>query len=372
MRRRLGLTGQLLARAAAGIDRAVTLAMRVATPEFDPDPSLGTGHEARVKALEHILARYATLDLSHFYPEPRAIEPTYRERRPFGAGLSRSDLVWESIADTFLPELAGPYRLTTANHLAHARLITRGAPRPVALLVHGYMMGQLRVDERVWPIHVLDELGFDSALVLLPFHGRRAHPERSGRPEFPGPNPRFAAEGFRQAVTDLRELAGFLRRRGHPSVGMLGMSLGGYTAALATTVDARFDFLVPIVPLASLADFAREHGDLPEAPEPRAVEHALLERAYAHVSPVHREPLIARERVLVIGAKADRITHFSHARRLAAHFHAPLGAWHGGHLWQLGRGQAFERVAELLRALPELEAAKGVERDARVLHTDFE
>ncbi len=357
--KRSGLARHLLARAASGLDRAITLAMRVTTPELGGDPTLGSGHEARVEALTGMLARYAALDLARFYPEPRAIEPTLRQRRAFSAALSRRDVVWESVADTFLPELADTYRRTVANHHAHARLITRAEPRPIALLVHGYLMGQLRIDERVWPIHVLDELGFDSALVLLPFHGRRAHPERTGVPEFPGRDPRFAAEGFRQAVTDLRELAGFLRRRGHPSVGMLGMSLGAYTAALTTTVDASFDFLVPIVPLASIADFAREQGELPEAPEPRAVEHALLERAYAHVSPVEREPLIARERVLVIGAKADRITPFSHARRLAAHFHAPLAAWHGGHLWQLGRGEAFERVAELLRALPRLEAGQG-------------
>jgi len=352
--RRVGLAGQLLARAAAGLDRAVTLALRVTAPELETEPGIGTGHEARVGALRAIEARYAELDLSGFYPQPRRVEPVLRERRNFGGGLHRSDLVWESVGDTFLPELAETYRTTTANFVAHARLMTRGEPRPVAILVHGYMMGQLRVDERVWPIHALDTLGFDCALTLLPFHGRRAHPGRQGLPEFPGRDPRFASEGFRQAVTDLRELAGYLRRRGHPRVGLLGMSLGGYTAALAATVDPSFDFLVPIVPLASLADFALEHGDLPDAPEPRALEHELIERVYRHVSPVEREPLIASERVLVIGARADRIVQFSHARRLASHFRAPLVSWHGGHLWQLGRGQAFERLGQLLRTLPPL------------------
>ena len=53
----------------------------------------------------------------------------------------------------------------------------------------------------------------------------------------------------------------------------------------------------------------------------------------------------------VIGAKADRITPFSHARRLASHFRAPLVAFHGGHLLQLGRGDAFERLGELLRSI---------------------
>ena len=347
----MGLGGHLLARAAAGLDRAVTLAVRVATPTGDDERSLGTGHEERVEVLRAILARYDAQGLDGFYPEPRRIEPTLREQSDYGTGLARSELGWESLRDTFLPELFAAYGATLANHVALARLVTRKKPRPVAILVHGYMMGQLAVDERVWPIRALDVLGLDSALFVLPFHGRRAEPGRGGRPEFPGREPRFAGEGFRQAVTELRELAGYLRQRGHPAVGLLGMSLGGYTAALAATVDPGFDFLVPIIPLASLADFAREHGELPAAPEPRALEYELLERVYRHVSPVGRLPLIASERVLVIGAKADRITPLSHARRLATHFRAPLAAWHGGHLWQLGRDQAFERLGELLRSL---------------------
>jgi predicted alpha/beta hydrolase family esterase len=57
------------------------------------------------------------------------------------------------------------------------------------------------------------------------------------------------------------------------------------------------------------------------------------------------------ERALVIGARADRITPVSHARRIATHLRAPLVTWQGGHLLQFGRGRAFEKVAELLREL---------------------
>jgi hypothetical protein len=116
-------------------------------------------------------------------------------------------------------------------------------------------------------------------------------------------------------------------------------------------VEREIDFLVPIVPLASLADFAREQGDLPEAPETRAIEHALLEEAHRIVSPVHRTPLVSGDRTLVLGAKADRITPLWHARRLATHFRAPLTTLPGSHLLQLGRTAGFERVFELLRQI---------------------
>lgn len=350
MKKRWGIAGQLIARAAAGIDRAVTVAVRVATPLGENEPDLGTGHEARVHALRSVEARYAASDLAAFFPEPRAIEPVLRARGTLGDGLARTDLSWESIADTFLPELSASFHATLENRIGLSRTFTRSSPRPLAILVHGYMLGKLSVEEHVWPLRQLDALGFDTALYVLPFHGRRADPNRGGRPPFPGLEPRLASEGFRQAVTDLRELVRLFRSRGHPQVGLLGMSLGGYTAALTATVEPTLDFLSPIVPLASLADFALEQGELPEAPEPRALEHDLLERAYQHVSPVHRAPQIAPERVLVIGAKADRITPISHARRLAAHFRAELASFHGGHVVQWGRGQAWVKLEKLLGA----------------------
>lgn len=348
MRRRPTIAGLLLARAASSLDRAVTAAIRVALPVGESEPDLGTGHESRMHALRAVESRYAELELERFFPEPRVIEPVARARGSIGDGLARSDLTWESISDTFLPELTEAFQATLENRVALARLFTRSSPRPLAILVHGYMLGRLGVEERVWPIRELDARGFDTAVYVLPFHGRRANPAHSGRPQFPGLEPRLACEGFRQAVTDLRELVRWSRGRGHSKVGLMGMSLGGYTVALTATVDSELDFLSPIVPLASLADFALEQGDLPEAPEPRALEHALRERVYRHVSPVHRTPLIAPERVLVIGAKADRITPISHAKRLASHFRAELLSFPGGHVLQLGRGEAFRKLAGLV------------------------
>ncbi|HEV8549001.1 MAG TPA: hypothetical protein VGQ57_08235 [Polyangiaceae bacterium] len=344
------LSRKLVARAAAGLDRAVTFAVRVALPIPDDDPHLGIGHEERVAGLRAAVERLKSLELAGFFPEPRVIEPLERSRGRHG-GQERSDLSWSSLEAPFFPELEERFRATHQNGVALARCFTRGSGRPVAILVHGYLLGQLAVEQYVWPIAELDALGFDSAVLILPFHGRRADPLHTGRPDFPGRDPLFASEGFRQAVTDLRELANFLRRRGHAKVGAFGMSLGAYTAALAATVDPSFDFLIPIVPLASLADFALEHGELPEAPEPRAVEYALLEEVYRFVSPVHRPPLIAPERTLVLGARSDRITRFSHARRLASHFHAELVAFEGGHVLQWGLGSAFPKVAALLKRI---------------------
>ena len=344
-----GIRKTLARRAAAGFDRAIAAAVRVGMPPAEDNAPLDWGYEARSAFLESLAARYESLSLDDYFPEPSAIEPVSSEEGFAVRRLRRTDLVWPTRYQPFLPEISDKYLTTSENQLAYARLFRSDRPRPVAILVHGYLMGRLPIDERLWPIARLDLAGLDSALVVLPFHGRRADPRRSGRPEFPGRDPRIANEGFRQITGEIGALAAWLRREGHPAVGVIGMSLGGYAAALAATTLPKLDFVVPIIPLASLADFAIEQGSLSESPELRAREHALLDRAYRVASPLARTPLVAKERVLVLGGKADRITPLSHARRLAHHFRAPLAAWDGGHLLQFGRAEAWGRVEELVR-----------------------
>jgi pimeloyl-ACP methyl ester carboxylesterase len=344
-----GIAKTLARRAAAGFDLAVAAAVRVGMPPAEDNAPLDWGYEARIAFLDGLAKRYESLDLDDYFSAPRAIEPVSREAGVAARRLRRTDLVWPASYEPFLPEMREQYLTTSENQLAHARLFRGDRPRPVAILVHGYLMGRLPIDERIWPIARLDLAGLDSALVVLPFHGQRADPRRTGRPEFPGRDPRIANEGFRQVAGEIGALAAWLRREGHPAVGVIGMSLGGYAAALAATMLPELDFLVPIIPLASLADFAIEQGGLSESPELRAREHALLERAYRVASPLAREPRVAKERVLVLGGKSDRITPLSHARRLAHHFRAPLAAWDGGHLLQFGRAAAWARVEELVR-----------------------
>ena len=59
---------------------------------------------------------------------------------------------------------------------------------------------------------------------------------------FPSANLVRTNEAFGQAVFDLRALAAYLRANGAPSVGAIGMSLGGYTTALWASVDPTLAF----------------------------------------------------------------------------------------------------------------------------------
>lgn len=340
------VTEKLIHGAAAAVDRAATLAVekRARSTQRVRPP---IAHETRVLLLERLRSEYPQEASLEFFGAAPRIAPTLRHVRS-ERGRQVLDVTWPSPYTAHVSTFAERYGAVAENQFGIARLFVREAPRPIAVVIHGYLTGHFGLEERLWPLDELDARGFDVALFVLPFHGLRGRFSARRVPEFPGTDPRMTNEGFRHAMRDLRGLIRWLRERGHPRLGLLGMSLGGYTAALAATIETDLDFLVPIVPLSCLADFAREQAWLSEDAERRAIEHALLERVYRVVSPVSLAPQLDSSRVLVVAARADQVTPIAHARRLANHFGAPLVAWPGGHLLQLGRKETFERVYSLL------------------------
>lgn len=356
MSRALERVGQhLLGGAAAMFDRAATWAAYAQSARARRRSSSESfSHEHRMALLGRLQKRYReVVDGDDYFRGARSIDPEVKPAGRVPANLEADvvDVRWPSDYETFLHELSERYCSKVDNRRAAARLFLHPRPRPMVILVHGYMAGHYEVEQRLWPIAWLERLGFDVALFVLPFHGVRAIRGRVGPPPFPSNDPRLSNEGFRQAMADLRDFIAWLRDRGHPSVGMMGMSLGGYTTALAATLDSELSFAVPIIPLASLADFASDQGRLAHEPNQGREQHAALDRAHRVISPLHRPLRLDSERVLIVGASADRITPIAHAQKLAGHFRAPLHRWYGGHLLQLGRGDAFREIGRLLRSL---------------------
>ena len=341
---------------AAGVDRAVySAALARSTGSRRRSRAEGMGHQARMDALAAVSAIYERPghdeDPDAFFtpPDPAGLAGASLHRvRAFGDFSEVADLRWTSQYQPFSEAVRGAYLRRQENRAAVARLFLRKVdPRPAVILIHGYLGGTLAVEERLWPVRWLHERGFDVALAVLPFHGSRRDPD-SRRPVFPSSDPRVTIEGFRQAIFDLRFLVGYLRSRGAPSVGVMGMSLGGYTSALLATVEPRLSFAVPMIPLASIADFARDGGRLVGSDEEQWQQHAALEAAHRVVSPLSRPPRLDPRRILVVAGESDQITPLAHAERLAAHLGARLETFAGGHLFQIGREDAFRLVGRML------------------------
>ncbi|MCA9547919.1 MAG: hypothetical protein KC613_26120 [Myxococcales bacterium] len=333
------LTGIAAGAVDAGVVRALQLVGRKGRP---PRPVSHPG--AVLRELAEVARAYPA-DAPDFWrgPEPHRT-PVSRLVHPLARG-ALLELTW--------PSDERPYRegarLKTQrrNRTAVARLHAHQAARPTVVLVHGYGAGQWRTEQRLWPLRALYDSGLDVAQIVLPFHGVRADPRRRGGPPFPSANPRRTIEGMRQAVHDLLDLVGWLQRRGAPRVGVVGMSLGAYVSALAATVHP-LDALGLMIPLASLADYARDHGGLAVG-EVGRTQHAAIERAYGIIDPLARAPQVGPGRVWIAAADADRITPPQHAARLAAHLGAPVQRWPGGHLLQIGRKQADRDLLAFLR-----------------------
>lgn len=316
------------------------------------------GPTARIAALEAIAAAYGDPalidDPDRFFGVPRRVTPDVRPVGRLdrdGARAQVEDVGWASRVDPFVADLAERCGDVAENLTARARVFRGGgAARPLAILVHGYRGGHFGFEERAWPVAGLLRRGLDVALFQLPHHGLRARP--GGGPRFPGSDPRLTNEGFGQAVRDLRDLVHLAKDGwGAPAVAVMGMSLGGYTTALLGTVEPAVDLVAPIIPLASLADAARDNGRLVGTDAEQAAQHRALEAAYRVTSPLARAPRLGPERAIVVAAEGDRITPLAHARRLADHYQAELVTFPGGHLLQLGRAEGFRAILRRLRSL---------------------
>ena len=332
------------------VDRAIAAAMQ-ARGRNERARADAMSHADRIALLAEIHAAYEgealVADAARFFPAPGKVELAIRKVRP---GVWEA--AWPSAFEPFLSAVAERYLSRVENRTARARFYLAGAPettttRPAIIAVHGYMGGQWLIEENVWPIEWLLRRGVDVVLPVLPLHAGRAGSHR-GAPAFPSSDPRLTNEGFRQAVTDIRTLVRWLRDRGAPNVGIMGMSLGGYTSALTATVTDEIDFVMPMIPLASIADFAREQGRLGRTAAEEDEQHAALQLANRIVSPLARPLVVPKTRALIVGAENDRITPVAHAARLARHFECEMLTIAGGHLVQIGRAEAFRALGTML------------------------
>jgi pimeloyl-ACP methyl ester carboxylesterase len=341
---------RLIGSAASTVDRAFVAALQLRNRGARARAE-SLSHDERIDALARIRDAYGApaliTDPHAFFPAPPPVSPRLRRVRSLPWGGECLEIWWPSTFEPFWTSGPRTYRSTGANAIAYARLYGDATPRPAAILVHGYMSGHWAFEERAWPIRWMNRQGLDVALAVLPFHGVRAQPG-GGAPPFPAGDPGLTNEGFRQVIADLRVLVAILRERGAPSVGVMGMSLGGYSAALLATLERELSFAVPLVPLASIADFARDQGRLGDG-ERGEVQHAALEAANRVVSPLARPVAIPRQRMLIVGAENDRVTPIAHAERLARHFDVRLLRVSGGHLIQTWRAEAFGAVRAMLQ-----------------------
>jgi dienelactone hydrolase len=236
---------------------------------------------------------------------------------------------------------------------AHAWLLRAEQPgRPWLVCIHGYRMGHPWIDLEVFRAESLRaRLGLNVILPVLPLHGPRRIGRISGDGFF-GADVLDMLHAEAQAAWDLRRWLGWIRAQGPTKIGVYGLSLGGYNAALLASLDAELDCVVAGIPATDLAALVWEHGQrrLREE-EARGLERERVERVLSVVSPLALAPKVPKERRFVFGGSADQLVPPAHVQALVSHWEAPSPVWYpGAHLTFRFHAGVSRQLAEAFRA----------------------
>lgn len=237
-----------------------------------------------------------------------------------------------------------------------------GAGRPWLVCTNGYRMGHAAIDLRVFE-RFFTRLGLNVVIPVLPLHGPRRRGLHSGT-GFLGLDVVDTLHAEAQAVWDIRRLIGWIRLQSPQAIGALGLSLGGYTTAVYTSLEEGLVCAIPGIALADIPRMLARHA------VPRQLERAIA-RGYSLedarellrvVSPLVLEPKVAHAGRMLFGASADRLVTPDHVRDLWRHWGKPEIVWYqGGHVTFRLERSVFAGIDRTLRRSGLLAAERAAE-----------
>jgi pimeloyl-ACP methyl ester carboxylesterase len=229
-------------------------------------------------------------------------------------------------------------------------------PLATGVALHGFVMGSPRAGAFALSASDWFDRGLDVALVTLPGHGARKPPQaRFSGESFAIPDVADLAESVRQAVYEIRLVQQWLRARGPEKVGLLGLSLGGYLAALSAGLYDDIDFVIPIIAPVCMGDLAYRFLSRSRVARSRGRSGFSLDQMRSSFwihSPLAHPLRTPRERTLIVAGRGDQIVPTSHSFALWRHWNEPAIHWFtGSHIAPFGRRAAIGAIDQHLRRL---------------------
>ena len=161
-------------------------------------------------------------------------------------------------------------------------------------------------------------------------------------------------EAVALSVYDFRILFDWLQReRGAEQIGVTGLSLGGFTTAMLASVESRLSFAIPNVPVVSFADLVLEWQPigwlLSGALATMRMSLPDARRLCAVSCPLTYDPVLGRERLMIVGGVGDRLAPPKHSRVLWDHWDRCRIHWFpGSHVIHMDRGAYLTEMARFM------------------------
>ncbi|CAN5853668.1 hypothetical protein BH23ACT11_BH23ACT11_24590 [soil metagenome] len=243
-----------------------------------------------------------------------------------------------------------------ANRTTHALTLRHPEEgRPWLVCIHGLRNGSPHKSHDLFqPEFLHQELGLNLLFPYLPRHGPRRQGMVSGSPLLSGDMMELLHAGA-QGSWDIRRLLSWLRlpEQAAPAVGLLGHSLGGYTAALLAGLDDDIDAVISANPSVQPSHMFWRDG-LSAATrylKTNGITQKKSDQLLHVVSPLAFEPRVPKEGRAVIASLADRIIPANEPHSLWKHWDEPRVLWHQGtHFGLLRTENGKEAVRDTLRA----------------------
>jgi len=220
-----------------------------------------------------------------------------------------------------------------SNRTAYAWVMRHeDGPRPWLMCIHGFGMGVPYIDLRAFRADVLHhQLGLNLLLPVLPLHGPRKAGRRSGD-QFLGGAFLNTIHAEAQAMWDLRRLLAWIRSQQATAVGVYGLSLGGYTAALLASLDPDLACVIAGIPATDLTALTQrlESPFKLEQLEQAEFSWERVHEVLRVVSPLAVSPKVPQERRYIFGGAVDRLVPPNQVWALWNHWQRPRIAWYAG------------------------------------------
>jgi alpha/beta hydrolase fold len=290
------------------------------------------------------LSFYAELaaeqDPAKSFPPPTVLpRVSSRPAGPLAQWIARGTVDNISFASSFTainPAMRKQWSALKSNNIVRAQHWRHDdGPRPTLCVIHGFMGSSYLLNGRAFALPWYYRAGYDVVMYTLPFHGRRAEKLSpfSGFGYFASGLSGFA-EAMAQAVHDFRSIVNYLRHTGVDRVALTGISLGGYTSALLASVDDRLEAVIPNCPVVTPATMFDQWFPANKLVglglRLSSIGHDELTAGLSYHCPLNYQPLVPKDRRMIITGLGDRMAPPHQALMLWKHWDRCALRWFPG------------------------------------------